>query len=65
MKAPEVIFREICDAPDPEAAVRDLRPHELVRLITWLKAGHGDGIPGMVLALANLEAAERFVKAHP
>jgi hypothetical protein len=45
--------------------VRDLRPHELARLITRLNAGHGDGIPGMVLALANLEAAERFVKAHP
>lgn len=65
MKAPEVIFREICDAPALEAAVRELRSHELARLITWLDAGHGDGIPGLVLGLAQLEAAERFVKAHP
>lgn len=65
MKAPSTTFQEICDAAEPEAAVKELRPHELARLITWLAAGHGDGIPGLVLGLAQLEAAERFVKAHP
>ncbi len=65
MTMPSAIFQEICNAPVLEAAVRDLRPHDLSRLITWLKAGHGSGIAGLVLGLAQDEASDRFVNAHP
>lgn len=62
---PAETFQAICAAPALETAVRALGGHELARLITWLLAGHGGGVAGLVLGLAQLEAAERFVKAHP
>jgi hypothetical protein len=62
---PEATFREVCDAPSAAAGVSALKPHDLARLIVWLQAGQKRGIRGLVLGLAELEAAVRFVKAHP
>jgi hypothetical protein len=64
MKDPEAIFRQVSDSPDLEAAVKGLNEFELTRLGIWLQAGHGEGVQGLVLALVQLEAAQRFFDAH-
>jgi hypothetical protein len=62
---PQPAFHAICAAPCAAAKVKELKAHELARLIEWLRASHERGVKGLVLGLAELEAADRFVKAHP
>jgi hypothetical protein len=62
---PEAMYHALCAQPDLTAAARGLNEFELSRLIRWLRSGHCRGLQGLVLGMAELEAAERFVKAHP
>jgi hypothetical protein len=63
--SPEATYRAICDAPDTEQALRRINQFQLSRLITWLRTGHRSGIQAVILGMAELEAADQFVKAHP
>lgn len=62
---PEAMFQALCAGPDLTAAVRALNEFELSRLIRWLRAGHCRGLQCLVLGMAELEAADRFVGMHP
>lgn len=62
---PEALLHALCSQPKLTEAVQHLNEFELTRLILWLRAGHRGGIQGLVLGLCELEAADRFVKAHP
>jgi hypothetical protein len=62
---PEELFQQLCARPDLTAAVRELKPYDLTRLILWLRAGHCRGLQCLVLGMAELDAADRFLKAHP
>ena len=60
----EEAFKAICAAPKLEDALRQWSDETLALLITWLRAGHGRGLHGLVLGIAVVEAADRLVKAH-
>jgi hypothetical protein len=58
------LFRELCQAEQPAAAIRALAGYDLAHLIAWLRAGHRRGVAALLLGLAELEAADRFVTSH-
>lgn len=61
MKPPEVIYQAICAAPQVGHAVKDLKASELAALIVWLRGRRViSGVPGLILAAAEEEAASRF-----
>lgn len=61
---PEALYLALCAQPDLTQAVGRLNEFELAALIVWLRAGHGRGVQGLVLGLAELNAADRFTHAH-
>lgn len=62
MSTPEESYRAVAAAEDMIGELAGLEPGELRGLIAWLRGGHGRGVQGYVLALAELEAVERFLK---
>lgn len=63
MKPVEAIFAEICQAGNAGDALRALGAGSLSRLIRHLRERGPDGsVAGMVLAMAEFEAVERFLK---
>lgn len=60
----EALFQALCAQADLQHSVRGLNEYELAGLIRWLRAGHGRGVEGLVLGLAELAAADRFTHAH-
>jgi hypothetical protein len=61
---PEALFQALCAQADLQKSVTGLNEYELAALIRWLRAGHGRGVQGLVLGLAELTAADRFTHAH-
>jgi hypothetical protein len=60
----EALFQALCAQSNLGDAVAKLNEFELAALIQWLRAGHGRGVQGLVLGLAELAAADRFTHAH-
>lgn len=50
----------LCHAPDPAASIRAMSERKLAEIITYL-GGHASGIPALVLAIAEAEAAQRWL----
>ncbi|WP_193214948.1 hypothetical protein [Luteolibacter marinus] len=61
---PEALFRTACDREKPAEFIGRLTHSELRALVVWLREGSGRGVRGFILGLAELEAAERFLKDH-
>lgn len=61
---PEAMFHALCAQPSLATAIEGLNEYELAALIRWLRAGHGRGVQGLMLGLAELTAADRFTSAH-
>lgn len=65
MISPHQDFQQICEAPHAATAVRELNEPRLARLIHWLRAHSNNGtIRTLIQGLAELEAADRFTRAH-
>lgn len=65
MKTAEQLFRDACDSPRLEPALKALSEPELSRLIEWLRQPPAGGIRALVLGVAEAEAVERYLKACP
>lgn len=63
-RSPAASFADLCAAPRLEDAIARLNEFDLARLIQWLRQQDKGTLRLLVLGLAELEAANRFVTAH-
>lgn len=56
----EKVYREVCDAENLEAFIKDLPAHALRQLSAHLDGKPLSGIPGLVRSLATIEQASRW-----
>ena len=65
MNTGDFIFEHVCRVPEPEREIASLTDEELAELIEYVQnIGKGGGIPGALGGLADVEAAERFVRIY-